>query len=124
MSQQNHERRRFHRIATDKPVLVSCGGQQHTGTVLDISLRGLLFETTGGWQPAHDAPVQARVELDPAEVCCIEMQGVVAHVDGNRIGIRATSLDLDSASRLKRLVELNLADHDQLERDLAELLHA
>ena len=52
MPQTPDERRRFHRIATDKPVRVQSGGTEHLGTVLDLSLRGLLFEVGDGWAPA------------------------------------------------------------------------
>jgi hypothetical protein len=54
----------------------------------------------------------------------IEMSGEVMHVAGRRIGVRCSGLDLDSARRLRRMVELNLDDHRLLERDLAELIRA
>ena len=54
-------------------------------------------------------------------MCCIDIEGEVAHVEGSRIGLQCLVLDLESASTLRRLVELNLADPELLERNLAEL---
>ncbi|MCB1725638.1 MAG: PilZ domain-containing protein [Gammaproteobacteria bacterium] len=124
MSDTYDERRRFHRIATDKPITVTADGGSHDGVVQDVSLRGVLLAVDDGWQPATGMPVQARIRLDDGDDCCIEMHSSVAHVRGNRIGLQCTSIDVDSAARLKRMVELNLADQELLERDLAEMLTA
>ncbi|MCB1785287.1 MAG: PilZ domain-containing protein [Chromatiaceae bacterium] len=121
MSNPADERRRFHRIATDKPVKITAGSAVHPGTVLDLSLRGLLFEVADDWQPTSGTAISALLELD-GELCCIQMEGEVAHVEGNHVGMHCTAIDLDSASRLRRMVELNLADEQLLERDLAELI--
>jgi hypothetical protein len=121
MSQEANDRRRFQRIATDKPVLVRSGDAQHAGSVLDISLRGLLFELHGDWRPGCGTLVQASVRLDE-QTPAIRMDGNVAHVQDGRIGIRCTGIDLESASMLRRMLELNLDDSAMLERDLAQLI--
>ena len=123
MAKSSIERRRFHRIGTDKALVVRIDGDEHAGVTLDVSLRGLLFETTDDWQPETGTAVSARIRLDDAEDCCIDLQGEVAHVADRRIGVHVTSFDVDSASRLRRMVELNLGDEDLIERDLAELIN-
>lgn len=122
MSENSIERRRFHRIGTDKPVIVTTDGSEHDGVTLDVSLRGLLFTTNDGWQPPTGALVEVRIRLDDADDCCIDLHGTVAHVDSRRIGVHVTSFDVDSASRLRRMVELNLGDEHLMERELAELI--
>jgi hypothetical protein len=42
-------------------------------------------------------------------------------VENNLVGLEITSMDLDSATNLRRLVELNLADPSLLERELSQL---
>ena len=121
MPESQHERRRFHRIATDKPVDVMIGDKHYPGTVLDISLRGLLFLNAGDTQPEHGAEAKAHIKLDD-ELCCIDLAGEVAHIEGERIGLHCTSMDLESAAKLRRMVELNLADNELLERELAQLI--
>ncbi|MDJ0740266.1 MAG: PilZ domain-containing protein [Gammaproteobacteria bacterium] len=124
MSEASIERRRFHRIGTDKPVAVRSASGDHAGTTLDVSLRGLLLEPSDGWQPQSGTPVEARIRLDDGDDCCIDLQGRVAHVDARRIGIHVTAVDVESASRLRRMVELNLGDTTLIERELAELIGA
>lgn len=116
-----HERRHFHRVATDKPVVVHCGGEEHCGTVRDISLHGLLFDACDDWQPVSGQRVNVHVRLDD-EMWFIDMYGEIAHVAGSLIGLHCIGIDLESASRLRRMIELNLADQALLERDLAELI--
>jgi len=51
------------------------------------------------------------------------MEGHLAHVgDNNTVGIRCESIDLDSISHLRRLVELNLGDPELLNRELSALV--
>lgn len=121
MPEHTAERRRFHRIATDKPVILHIADVAYPGTVRDLSLRGMLFDVQGSWRPEIGMPIAASVQLDDA-LCCIEMNGKAVHVEGNRVGLRCSSLDVESASRLRRMVELNLDDPRLLERDLAEML--
>jgi hypothetical protein len=52
----------------------------------------------------------------------IHMSGDIAHIEDNHIGIQCHQLDLDSATLLRRVVELNLADSDLLERELHAML--
>jgi len=121
MPQITNERRRFHRVATDKPVTVQVGDARHSGTVLDISFRGLLLRAEGDWAPDIGTPAQAQVLLDE-QMPGITMDGEVAHVDGTRIGLRCVGMDLDSAGMLRRMVELNLSDEGLLERELSQLI--
>jgi hypothetical protein len=99
-------------------------GGEHAGIVVDISLRGALLELHDDWRPALGDAVNARITLDDGDNCCIYAEGEVAHLEHNRIGLHCLIMDLDSASNLRRLVELNLADPDLLERNLVELINA
>jgi hypothetical protein len=45
----------------------------------------------------------------------------VAHLQGQQIGVSCLSVDIDSVTHLRRLIELQLGDPRLLERDLAEL---
>lgn len=124
MTDPLQDRRRFHRIVTDKTVTVQLGDAVLHGIVRDISLRGLLItlDTDPPAQLAIGAAIRANVELG-REVQQISCDGEVAHLAGRQIGMRCLSMNLDSAARLRRLVELNLADPALLERDLAELIN-
>lgn len=123
MPEAHQERRRFHRIVTDKPVVLDTGDEQYHGKTLDISLRGLLLQLTDDWRPEIGCEVVAKVVLDN-DICCIEARGVIVHVENECAGVQVTQMDVDSASRLRRMVELNLIEPSDLERDLVELIRA
>ena len=89
--------------------------------MLDVSLRGLLFVADNDWHPAPGTTIKAQIQLD-GEAHRIDIDGLIAHVKGNHVGVRCTNLDLDSARSLRRLVELNLADQALLERNLSQLV--
>lgn len=121
MNAPDLDRRRFRRIATDKAVELEVDGQRYVGTVADISLRGLLIVCEGARQLTRGDAAHARVLLDD-DTCCIEVAGEIVHVDARQIGLRCAQMALQSAARLRRLVELNLADSALLERELNELI--
>lgn len=110
------ERRRFRRISFD----AGCELQTANGPVevklVDISLRGALIEAS------HVLPLdiagQAELHIYLASDILIRMPGKVTHLRGSQYGFQAGTLDLDSISYLRRLVELNLGDEALLEREL------
>ena len=118
------ERRRFHRILMDQDAVLSVEGETHNAVVVDISLKGLLVRVRDAWRPAPAQVVNAEVRLDDSEDCCIRFSGEVSHLEDDLVGLHSLSIDLDSATRLRRLVELNLDDHALLERELAHMIES
>jgi len=62
-----------------------------------------------------------RLEIRLHPRLTISVNGSVAHVAETRIGYRFGRIDLDSFLRLKRLVELNVGDADEIHRELSAL---
>jgi hypothetical protein len=52
----------------------------------------------------------------------VRMEVSLKHIEGQHAGFRCEHIDLDSISRLRRLVELNLGDSESLHRELTELM--
>ncbi|MBC7183294.1 MAG: PilZ domain-containing protein, partial [Marinobacter sp.] len=52
----------------------------------------------------------------------IVMAVELRHIEPHRLGFKCQYIDLDSATHLKRLVELNLGDQALLEREFAHLI--
>lgn len=121
MSENNQERRQFHRIVMHRPVRITHDGDTHPARLLDVSLKGALLQLDDDWRPEVGAELGSCINLAEGDEFNIEMNAQVAHVDGASMGLKCVSLDLDSASRLRRLVELNLADASLLERELEHL---
>jgi len=113
------ERRVFHRIPIEAEVRLYSDKAMWTTRLLDISLKGALVERPVAWE----APIgrTQRLEIRMAAASVISVNGRIARVSTAIVGFRFERLDLDSFVRLKRLVELNLADPRLLHRELAAL---
>jgi hypothetical protein len=67
------------------------------------------------------ATVVVHLPLDNGETE-IRLQATVVHHQGERYGLVCQELDLDSATHLRRLLELNLGDESLLQREIGLLL--
>lgn len=114
------EQRRFKRIPCEGTVTLLANNQTATGKLYDLSFNGALMERTEGWTPETGDPCRLEVLLEHSnDLICMDAR--VAHVRDDRIGLTCLAIDLDSVSRLRRLVELNLGDPALLDRELAAL---
>lgn len=114
------ERRRFKRIAFDAHTQLTQGEHSWQVQLLDLSLKGLLVERPSAWQSDPAAPFQVRIEL--GEQAPVTLQAELRHDNDGQLGFQCTHIDLDSVTHLRRLVELNLGDEAELERELSALV--
>jgi hypothetical protein len=114
------ERRNFWRAVFHSPVRLTTHDGQAFAQLLDISLKGALLETGQVW---HGKPgEECRLALELAPDATITMWTKVMHVEGPHVGLRCESIDLDSVTHLRRLVELNSGDPAILDREFASLI--
>jgi hypothetical protein len=116
------ERRRYSRIAFHAPATLTFHDKTFAAVVLDLSLKGALVRLPAG--AAEDRTfcklrVQIKLNGTPDEIV---MEARVVHVAGPLAGLLCVSIDLDSITHLRRLVELNLGDPDLLDRELSALI--
>ena len=123
---QANERRRFWRAAFSAPVTVLGDAASVEASVEamldDISLKGALLEMPPEWQGKVGDNCRLTLRLGSEPETAIVMWARVSHVDGRRVGLQCDSIDLDSITHLRRLVELNAGDASLLERELSALL--
>ncbi|MCL2830668.1 MAG: PilZ domain-containing protein [Betaproteobacteria bacterium] len=126
----DNNRRHFSRVSFNSPARLSFTSAQgnKTGcaaTVLDLSLKGALLRLDEAAPLPIGAVCVLEIPLDDAaadEAQFIRMEMTVAHIETPHWGFVCRSLDLDSATHLRRLVTLNLGDAALLERELPALL--
>jgi len=115
------ERRHHSRIAFHAPARLAFADASVDVVVFDLSLRGAMIELPENTALAAGTPCTLRVQL--AEVSDeITMETRVAYVDKRCAGLLCQTIDLDSVTHLRRLVELNLGDPQLLERELSALV--
>lgn len=121
MPTQPPEKRRFHRIQFDAPCELHCQDGLWATEVLDVSLKGVLVRRPDGWRAPLKQPCEVVIHLDDHRTGIV-MAVELRHVESHRLGFKCQYIDLDSASHLKRLVELNLGDQALLDREFAHLI--
>lgn len=116
------QKRQFTRIPFDADVrLVKSTGEAWDSRLYDISLKGALIAAPHGWNGERGDEYLLEVFLAGEEIK-IDMNVSVAHVEDGRAGFHCEFIDIDSISHLHRLMELNLGDEAQLEREISEMI--
>lgn len=115
------QRRHFSRILFNTDARLTDGKVAHPCELLDVSLKGALVRLPTGevWAPTPDCRLE--LTLDAARQIVIRMDCEVAHREDRVLGLHCLSIDLDSITHLRRLVELNVGDETLLQRELSAL---
>ncbi len=122
MSAAMTDNRRLHsRIAFHSPAELVFPDNTIEVVVLDISLKGALIRLPANTPVKDGAICMLQVHLGGTDDQ-IGMEARVAHVEGRYAGLLCITIDLDSVTHLRRLVELNLGDTALLERELSALV--
>jgi len=113
----NDDRRHFKRVQFDQDVLIKAGAEVNECQLLDISLKGALVDCDRPQGLTVGSKCDLHMELSGSEIS-IDVQAVVCYNKHDQIGIQFHELSLDSLTHLRRLVELNLGDTDEIRREL------
>ena len=116
------DKRQFKRISFDNPVQLLDGKQTYETFLIDISLNGALVKKPDNWSNANSNQLEIIVPMQH-EYSNIRMLVHTAHEREDAIGFQCDTIDLDSISSLRRLVELNLGDLQLIERELSALVN-
>lgn len=122
MSIPTTEHRHFSRVPFLADARVQVGNELHPCVLLDIALKGALFEVDEQTALAPQQTCRLLLPLGMQSARQIVMDGEVVHHEGRRVGIECRHIDIDSLTDLRRLVELNLGSDEFLHRELSELL--
>lgn len=116
------ERRKFSRILYQATAHLVSGEQLWSTNLLDLSLKGALVDTPADWPEQAPSPLQLQFKLGDSD---IELNLAVAlcHQHADHLGLKNISSDIETASHLKRLIQLNIGDESLLNREIDELIN-
>lgn len=116
-------KRKFTRVLFLIEASLTIADQRYDVSLHDISLNGALV--------AVNNKTEALLEQSGSlEFCLLEgsakvsMDVSVVHEHENIVGLKCDSIDLDSVTHLRRLIELNMGDEEQLHKELVQLIRA
>ena len=116
----DNDQRLFSRIPFHAVVQLHLGPDVHPAHLLDIALKGALVELQQPVADLRGKDCQLKLNLG-RDGEAIVMDGVVAHQEGQHVGIKCRHIDVDSLTSLRRLMEFNLGDVTLLDRELSHL---
>jgi hypothetical protein len=120
MSEHPAERRRFKRIAFDAKTELSQGEYIWPVKLIDLSLKGLLIDKPEPWLGDRERHFLVDIYLN--DEVGIKMEVQLTHDDHGQLGFVCKHISLESIERLRRLIEFNLGDPQELERELGALI--
>lgn len=118
------EQRHFTRIPFNASAIVINTRTAHKtkAELIDISFKGLLLSKPSDWQGINGEHFTVHIQLAGNEIE-INLAVIAVHHKDDHIGFKTEHMDIDTATHLRRLVELNLGDESLLEREFSELMH-
>lgn len=122
MSEHPADRRRFKRIAFDARTELIQGAFIWPVKLVDLSLKGLLIERPDPWLGNRDEGFCVDIHLSDDVEITMDVQ--LTHEERGQLGFVCRHISLESIERLRRLIELNLGDPQELERELGALIEA
>lgn len=114
------DRRRYTRIDFGSTAKMIQGANAIEVHLIDISLNGVLIETPADYELNTAEPVDICITLTGD--CAIQMKTRIAHSSSQVLGFHCESIDMDSMTHLRRLIELNIEAPNASERVLEELI--
>jgi hypothetical protein len=89
-------------------------------SIHDISLNGALVTAINSERPLKGKHGILHFLLSDQE-SEVTMNITIVHEEENETGIQCNAIDIDSVTHLRRLIELNLGDSEQLNKELNQL---
>ncbi|WP_150137757.1 PilZ domain-containing protein [Candidatus Enterovibrio escicola] len=114
------ERRKFFRIVFRVPATIRQGCISWSSRIFDLSLKGALLEVPIDWKLGNEDDYSIQFQLNESDIY-IDMDLKLIKECGKYLRFKIDHIDIDSASHLKRLIELNVGNDVLLHRELAQL---
>lgn len=113
-------RRLFTRVLFSIKAILEVDDTNYPVSILDISLNGVLVTLPKSKQSFKNKEGTLSFSLLDGESEVV-MQVIIVHEDDDEVGLQCHSIDIDSISHLRRLIELNLGDDEQINKELSQL---
>lgn len=120
------DRRMYQRVSFDGTAELSNNEQSFTCQITDLSLRGVLVRPFGvvradlGTEFTLLIPLSNNQDSNDLK---IQMTLELAHSNPDGLGFKCTSIDLDSITHLRKIIELNSTNPELLDRDFETLVN-
>lgn len=112
------DKRKFHRVPFQCECQISSGDRKWTGELLDISLRGALFQLPQKASLELGANCYLDIQLADGNID-LQFEAELVHREDDRHGFLFLSENLETLTHLRRLLELNLGSDDFTKKEFS-----
>lgn len=114
-------KRNFRRIDFRSEASIHSDGREQSCELVDLALQGALFDSPARLPLTIGQHVELSIFLPESDVC-MDFEGKLIHQSGSHYGFLFISEDDVSMGHLRRLLELNIGDAEQVEKEFAHWL--
>ena len=117
MTDKNRKRTRIH--GHFRGVLTHLG-RDYPITTINLSLKGILCILDQAGELPLVRGDECRVTLTLSESVSLKIDGIIARIHGQEVGVDITSLDEESYTHLRNIVRFSSDDPDAIDMEQAE----
>lgn len=113
------EKRHYERVSFVEQAQVHCGDNSYPCMVIDLSLKGTLVEFTQQSVPklCQDQQCEISLQLEGSDIT-LRFEATATHTHLHTIGFKFERMDSDSMTHLRRLLELNTGNPEEIDREI------
>ncbi|NIQ97873.1 MAG: PilZ domain-containing protein [Desulfuromonadales bacterium] len=109
-------KRHFERVFFGTEVILEVEGQRYKEKLVDISLKGALISMD---QPIPLSGIgECRLVIRLSDDVAMLFKTLPVHFEEKRMGLKFVEADTETLAHLRRLLELNTGDPEEIEREL------
>ena len=111
-------KRRFSRVNFVAKTHMEFNNNIYEGELLDISLKGALLHSRVKIPLKKGDCCILKIHLHSSDII-LTFNAELAHLQQNDLGFKFTSEDVDTMTHLRRLLDLNVGNHDKITDELS-----
>jgi len=112
------ERRNFQRIPFACKAEINCSDRKYHAELLNICLQGAMVLGRDTIPLAEENRCELLIHLLDSDIT-LQFEAEVIHCQQKRLGFRFIGEDTETASHLRRLLELNIGSSEVIDKELA-----
>jgi hypothetical protein len=113
-------KRQFTRVLFSIDATLQLAEHNFQVNIHDISLNGALVSAPQNPEQFNNMLGTLSFSLADGDANVV-MDVAVVHIESQEIGLQCNAIDIESVSHLRRLIELNLGDPEQINKELWQL---
>lgn len=110
-------KRKFTRINFETITTIKYKNHSINSKLLDLSLKGAFLEVEKDNSISINENCLLEINLSDSNIV-LNIEAKLVHIANNNLGFKFLSMDIESLTHLRRLLEINMGNSEQISREL------